>query len=98
MTKWKRKEKCGLYMILTGIVLFVLWILAEVGVWWFFGPETFWQRVFCFIILQLPFGLLTGLLCVAVFAGATEYIDQHVPEDQPDQAEETMDHRHQHDQ
>lgn len=66
----------------TFVVLFwvALFITADILIWGAFSPETFWQRVVCFIgvFLVSIFALLPicGFLGAFSFMCATEFLDE----------------------
>lgn len=66
--KWFAVMMCLLvYAAIMGAICFLAWKLFF-GAWWFFGPETFWQRLACVVLVMLPLlsGLVTGVISAAI--------------------------------
>jgi hypothetical protein len=60
------------------VFLLALFCLIVYAPWYMLGPETFWQRFFCVVIIELPVALISGMACVGFGLMFAEYIEEKV--------------------
>jgi len=61
--------------IISAIFVITLWCGAIYGIWWAFGPATFWQKLLC-VVFEIPVGFVLGLGGVFLWAAIADGIEK----------------------